>query len=459
MKHSRQSLVALPVVLLAALLCFAGAIHPRRTPVSAAARDQSRADVRPAAKRSGPTHVTGDIPADAPANDNCANAAAVTSCPFDDTKDTGGATTEPGEPPSCSVIGATVWYAYTNTLGKPVILTVSLCGSNFDTVLAVYKANGGPCDFANFTDVACSDDAFNCGGGLQSAATFAAAPGATYKIQAGGFTGQTGTLAIHIECQETLCDAAAVNGALGSGDPAFTGKQSSGLQLGRLTRDGVSSTCAVPKACNIIDPEGLRAFDAYEFPNDSSRDACVSVNLKVTDQTGCNLQANAYLDTYDPNDICAGHLGDPGLSSGSNPPGATNFTVVVPAGHTLIVVVQTSNFGESGCRYALTVAGNLCFDTCAQDDANPSRFILFSPINGDYEYHDCGKGVVLRGRGVVALPSPPANCKFVLDDSGPLPKRPDRSVHLEVNVCTRLASASVRFPLTAKAPSLLSDSD
>jgi hypothetical protein len=102
----------------------------------------------------------------------------------------------------------------------------------------------------------------------------------------------------------------------------------------------------------------------------------------------------------------------------------------------------------------LTVAGSLCFDTCVQDDASPSRFIRLSLMNGDYEYHDCDKGVVLRGRGVVALPSPPANCKFVLDDRGPLPKRADRAVHIEVNLCTRVANASVRFPLTAPTATL-----
>jgi hypothetical protein len=448
-------MVCLFAGLFASLLILSGALSLPRGQADSYVRHQSRSDVK--AKNKPSTLPAPKATLAPPANDNCADAVAVTSCPFTDTRSTSGATLEPGEPPSCSLIGATVWYTYTNTSSKPVIVTVSLCDSSFDTVLAVYKVSGGACDFAGFADAACSDDAFNCGGGLQSATSFAAEAGATYKIQAGGFDGQAGTLVIAIECRETSCDATVVNGTLGSGDPAFANRQFSGLQLGRLARDGAASSCATPKPCNRIDFEGLRAFDAYEFPNDSSRAACVSVNLAVTDRTGCNLQANVYLDTFDPNEICTGFLGDPGLSSGSNPPSPTNLTAIVPAGHTLVVVVQSINFDESGCRYALTVTGNLCFDTCVQDDANPSRFIRLSLFNGDYEYHDCDKGVVLRGRGAVALASPPANCKFVLDDAGPQLKRPDRAVHVEVNVCTRVASASVRFPLASRTTATLFD--
>jgi hypothetical protein len=457
MRRSTQKIASLFIILLAALLAFPGLFSVHRNQVSAYVQDASRSDIK--SKVKSPKQTPKIIKGDAPANDNCANAVAITSCPFSDTRSTAGATEETGEPQPCAPIEATVWYAYTNASGNSVILTVALCDSDFDAVLGVYRVDGGPCVFASFTAVACNDDTFNCGSGVQPVVTFIAEPGATYKIQAGGFFGETGTLAISVDCQEIGCAPAVISGTLGSGDPNFTGRQSSGMQLGRLTRDAVTSTCAAPKACHIVDPEGLRAFDAYQFPNDSSKDACVLINLKVVDQTDCNLQSNAYLDTFDPNNICASYLGDPGFSSGSNPPSPTNFTVVVPAGHTLIVVVQTTNFGETGCHYTLTVAGNLCFDTCVQDDRNPSRFILFSKSNGDYEYHDCSKGIVLKGRGVVSPPSPPGNCKLFLDDSGSVPKRPDRAVHLEVNVCTFVASATIRFPLTAKTATVLSDSN
>ena len=454
MRRSPRKLIALFVLpLLAVLLAFPSLFGSHRNRASASVQDLSRSDVQPAVKPG--KHAAKITNGVAPANDNCANAVMIAGCPFTDARNTAGATTETGEPPSCSVIGATVWYTYTNTSSHAVILTVSLCDSSFDTVLAVYKVNGGTCDFANFAEVACTDDVFDCGGGFQSSATFAADPGATYKIQAGGFAGDTGTLALRVDCETVNCSSVVINGTLGSGAPDFTGTQFSGLQLGRLVRDTLASTCAAPKLCRIIDPDGLRAFDAYEIANDSSADACVQVNLNVIDQLNCNLQSNAYLNTYDPNNICTAYLGDAGFSSGSNPPNPTNFSVVVPAGQTLIVVVHTNNFGETGCAYTLTVTGDLCFDTCVQNDRNPAQFILYNKLNGDYEVHDCSKGFVLKGRGVISS----AFCKLFLNDSGPNSKRPDRAVSVEINPCTFAANASIRFPRTAKTAVTFSDSN
>ena len=128
----------------------------------------------------------------------------------------------------------------------------------------------------------------------------------------------------------------------------------------------------------------------------------------------------------------------------------------MPAGQTLIVVVHTTNPGETGCPYTLTIQGNLCqqFDYCVQDDNNPSRFILINSTTGDYEYHDCGKGITLTGTGVVST----AFCKISLTDSGPIPKRPDRQVSVNVNPCTGFGNASIKVSPTA-SPVSLSDSN
>ena len=86
--------------------------------------------------------------------------------------------------------------------------------------------------------------------------------------------------------------------------------QSSGLQTGRLNRNGIASSCAAPKACSIFDPTGLRAYDAYQLHNDSGQDACVNITLTEAVAGTCNLQSNAYLNTYSPSNICTGYLGD-----------------------------------------------------------------------------------------------------------------------------------------------------
>src|SRR5262249_12475252 len=121
------------------------------------------------------------------------------------------------------------------------------------------------------------------------------------------------------------CPDIVINGTLGGGAAGFAGVQSSGNQTGRLNRNGIASSCAAPKTCNIFDPTGSRAFDAYQIPNQSGQDACVSINLTEASNLTCNLQSNAYLDTYDPSNICTGYLGDPGLSTGV-PPTPTNFS-------------------------------------------------------------------------------------------------------------------------------------
>jgi hypothetical protein len=85
----------------------------------------------------------------------------------------------------------------------------------------------------------------------------------------------------------------------------------------------------------------------------------VCVQLYVSTQTGCNLQANADLGSYDPTNICTNYLADPGLSSGT-PPTPTSFSFNLPAGATVVIVVHTTNPGEIGCNYELLLDGDIC---------------------------------------------------------------------------------------------------
>jgi hypothetical protein len=278
---------------------------------------------------------------------------------------------------------------------------VATCTSSpLDTVLAVYKVTGADCAFAGFVNAACNDDA--CGDGFQSQIAFIADAGATYKIQAGGFAGATGNLTINVACADILCDDVVINGTLGSGAPGFTGPQVSGNVTGRLNRNGISSTCDASKSCLIFDPANLRAFDAYSIPNQSGQNVCVSVNLAETAGQTCNLQSNAYLGAFNPASICTNYLADPGLSTGA-PPTPTNMSFIVPTGQTLVVVVMTTNPGETGCTYTLTVSGNLCtqFDVCLQDDSNPSIVFLGNSQTGAYRF--CCGGTTYTGSALVTI--------------------------------------------------------
>ncbi|OWY21306.1 hypothetical protein C7N43_19390, partial [Sphingobacteriales bacterium UPWRP_1] len=123
-----------------------------------------------------------------PTNDNCANAIAAAPnvvIPFTNVCAT---TDGPNEPGLCSAFGDTnvqsdIWYTYFNVHSGDV--TASLCGSGYDTKMAVYE---GPACPAVASAIACNDDF--CG--LQSQVTFNAKCNTLYYIRIGGYLGAQG---------------------------------------------------------------------------------------------------------------------------------------------------------------------------------------------------------------------------------------------------------------------------
>lgn len=130
------------------------------------------------------TFTTAPLP-----NDNCAGAIAV-SCGSTVTGSTVGAVPDNinGNPCFASA-GNGVWYTLA---GDGSSVTLSLCGSSFDTKLAVYA---GACG-----DLGCvaSNDDF-CG--TSSELTFVASAGNTYYILVSGFSSNTGAFTMDIACE------------------------------------------------------------------------------------------------------------------------------------------------------------------------------------------------------------------------------------------------------------------
>ena len=137
----------------------------------------------------------------APPNDTCAGAIPlVTGAAY--AMSTTNATSAGDPSPSCqSSAGKGVWFYYTPLASGPV--TISTCGSSFDTVLAVYT---GAC--GSLTQVACDDDNGPASATVQASVTFPGTAGLTSYILAAGYASASGTLQILVALLNNGCAGA-----------------------------------------------------------------------------------------------------------------------------------------------------------------------------------------------------------------------------------------------------------
>lgn len=148
---------------------------------------------------------TGDVTVDIetgvpPANDSFSNPQALPDpLPAVDSQNTVVATLEQGEPqPSCAPIGRTIWYVFTP--GQTGLYRVRTEGSDFDTVLAVYTGS----TIESLSSVDCNDDAPSS---LTSELEFSGTAGSSYRIQVGGYQGDSGSLLVTFEDAADTGDA------------------------------------------------------------------------------------------------------------------------------------------------------------------------------------------------------------------------------------------------------------
>ncbi len=139
-----------------------------------------------------------------PANDDCSNATPI-ACGDVVTGSTTGATTDGAPFCGTSNTAPGVWYEFT---GNGDFVSVSTCGSSYDTKLTVYTGSCG-----SFTCVGGDDDDFTCSVSLlHSLVEFASVPGETYYILVHGFGSSTGTYELSVDCvsgpENDLCSDA-----------------------------------------------------------------------------------------------------------------------------------------------------------------------------------------------------------------------------------------------------------
>lgn len=127
-----------------------------------------------------PTFADIDV-VEAPANDDCSDAKVIPTASYSESLDTSTASYAYSDPEAgCGVedTEASVWYAFMTTESGAV--TVSTCGSDYDTVVSAYTSS---CLDVSAQMVTCNDDdGFSCSG-AQGSMLFGATAGVQYWIQ------------------------------------------------------------------------------------------------------------------------------------------------------------------------------------------------------------------------------------------------------------------------------------
>jgi hypothetical protein len=153
--------------------------------------------------------------------------------------------------------------------------------------------------------------------------------------------------------------------------PGFT--TATGLQTGRVFRDGNPSVCGNPKPFpGYGATTGNRRFDSYTF--NACRDSCAQVTVTAPDTS---LFSAMYSPTFDPTDTAVNYVGDAGVSGTS-----TTYGVDTTAGTDYTVVVHEVNTGGGlGKEYTLQISG--CSLNCATPNQLPIAVAQNVTVPGD----------------------------------------------------------------------------
>jgi hypothetical protein len=211
-----------------------------------------------------------------PGNDRCQFARLVTAGTY--TGSTARASLDGSASCGSSNTSRSVWYKFVANATAP--LTITTCGSAFDTVLSVYDTDS--CPSGTGSQIACNDDAPSgspCGGSF-SAVTINAVSGETYYIRLGGYEGDFGNYRLNIGPTNNHCD-----------DARFVTNGSYPFDNRFATTDGpVLNSCSNNGLDTQVNGDLWYFFYAYESGN-LSIDTCGSgfdTKIAVYDGSPCD---------------------------------------------------------------------------------------------------------------------------------------------------------------------------
>jgi pimeloyl-ACP methyl ester carboxylesterase len=136
--------------------------------------------------------------------------------------------------------------------------------------------------------------------------------------------------------------------------------------------------------------------------------------------------------------------GEPIGTNGVDGPYFVSGLIVFGSGGSLVAnnTLATSPFSASQFEGS--------FNYCISDE-NTRRYLQINSATGAYIYRDCSKNISMSGRGKISI----SFCKLTMSDTGPDPKRPDRSVSVLLNTCTGNGTATVKVTGSPQVVSLI----
>jgi hypothetical protein len=197
-------------------------------------------------------------------------------------------------------------------------------------------------------------------------------------------------------------------------------ESSDSTMTGRLLRNGTPSTCDTLKTSpGLNDSTAGRHYDTFTYVNNSSEAACVTVALEVAGG-GTALFSAAYLNSFDPNAVATNYLGDAGLSGG-----ITAYSMTVPSGQTVIVVVHEVNVNAGlNIPYTVTIGLPMADQSIAMtppDDVtygDPAFPVSATASSGLTVTLASNTPDICTTTGLTVTPTSAGTCEFVATQEG-----------------------------------------
>jgi hypothetical protein len=126
-------------------------------------------------------------------------------------------------------------------------------------------------------------------------------------------------------------------------------------QSDRLGRDGQPSGCG-GKGCPGGGFAGTKYYKTYTFRNEGGAPACFTVTINAALGGAGDIESAAYLNSYNPANLCQNYLGDSGVVGLGTTIPNVSYSFTVPANSNFVVVVNTTGTTTSSV-FSGTVSG------------------------------------------------------------------------------------------------------